>query len=124
MTAAPLHQRVRSHSWLLVGSAVLLSILVCTTVYWLDLQQRHTLRAALTEVEDLREARIDLSKGFLHLTLAGQPGSSFGQAEGLALLRQSIASLDRAAMRLGADQKDAAASFDNSVSRFETILAR
>ncbi|TGU71574.1 PAS domain S-box protein [Geomonas terrae] len=124
MTAAPLHQRIRSHSWLSVGSAVLLSILVCTTVYWLDLQQRQTLRAALTEVEDLREARIDLSKGFLHLTLAGQPGSSFGQAEGLALLRQSISSLDRATMRLGADHKDAAASFNDSVSRFETILAK
>ncbi|WP_129126451.1 hybrid sensor histidine kinase/response regulator [Geomonas oryzae] len=124
MTAAPLHQRVRSYSRLSVGSAVLLSILVCTTVYWLDLQQRHTLRAALTEVEDLREARIDLCKGFLHLTLAGQPDSPFGQAEGLALLRQSISSLDRAAMRLGADQKDAAASFNNSVSRFETILER
>ena len=124
MTAAPLQQRILSYSLLSVGSAVLLSILVCTTVYWLDLQQRHTLRAALTEVEDLREARIDLCKGFLHLTLAGQPGSSFGQAEGLALLRQSISSLDRAAMRLGTDQKDAAASFNNSVSRFETILAK
>lgn len=45
---------------------------------------------------DLREARLDLARGFLHLNLAEHPGSPFRREEGLALLDQSIAALREA----------------------------
>jgi len=42
---------------------------------------------------DLREARLDLARGFLRLTLASDPHSPFRREEGMALLDQAIAVL-------------------------------
>lgn len=121
--SAPASPRLFSHSLLWIWSAILLSVLVCTTVFWLHVLQRQTLRMALSELENIRQARIDLGKGFLHLSLAGSPDSPFGQAEGLALLQQAISSFDHALAGLGGVEKDSADAFRQSVGAFEARLA-
>lgn len=69
---------------------------MCLVLTWLHFDQETTVRRARYLLTDLREARIDLAKGFLHLTLAGAPQSPFRVDQGLALLQQSILTLQDA----------------------------
>ncbi|RJX34781.1 MAG: PAS domain S-box protein [Desulfurivibrio sp.] len=117
----PSHQRparLLCHSLLWVWSTILLAVLVGAMVSWLYVQQRQTLRTALSELENIRQARIDLCKGFLHVSLAGSPDSPFGQPEGLSLLQQAITSFDQALAGFGGVEKDSASAFQRSVADF------
>ena len=66
-------------------------------VFLIALQSRQTsrLEAAVADVRQLREARLDLTQGFLHLRQAGRPGAPYTRAQGLALLRQAIRDMRR-----------------------------
>ena len=59
------------HSRFWIWGAILLSALVCAMVSWLHLEQRHALDQALDKLQNIRQARIDLGRGFLHLSLGG-----------------------------------------------------
>ena len=107
-----------------IWSAVILSFLVCIMVTWLHVQQKRELRTALKSFETIRQARIDLTKGFLHLSLASAPGSPFGRAQGLVLLRQAISSFDNSLALAGRPNKSVADDFHKSVDDFEGHLAQ
>lgn len=82
------------HSRLWIWCVLFLSFLVCFVVSYIHYEQHHTIRLTLDELSNFRQARLDLSKGFLHVTLADLPDSPFGQAEGLALLKQAISTFE------------------------------
>jgi len=111
-----------SRLWL--WSVVLLSFLVCLMVTWLHVQQKAALSEALANLDNMRQARIDLTKGFLHVTLADTPGSPFGQTEGVALLRQSITSFAYSFQDLEKADPQMMEAFQRSVNAFEESLAR
>lgn len=116
----------RSWAW----GAILASVLVCAAISWIHLQQRRVLARTVNALQDVRQARIDLAKGFLHTSLAGDMASPFNRDQGLALLEQSIASLDdalrRSASRPAPPNSSAAASltaFRDGVRVFRARLA-
>ena len=111
-----------SRLWL--GSVVLLSLLVCMMVTWLHVQQKAALNQSLANLDYMRQARIDLAKGFLHVSLADMPESPFGQTEGIALLRQSITSLNHSVHDLKNADPQIVHEFEQSVAAFEESLAR
>ena len=82
---------VRFWTWL----AILLSVAVCLAIARLHYQQERRLGRAERVLTDLREGRIDLAKGFLHLTLADDPRAPFRREEGLALLDQAVSAVEK-----------------------------
>ncbi|WP_200374408.1 ATP-binding protein [Thiocystis violacea] len=102
--------------------AVLLALGVCALLFWQHSDQREALQVTARNLEDIRRSRIDLAKGFLHLSLAEHPGSPFGEDSGAALLRQSIASFQRSlepAASVGAPELE---RFRRSAGEFERLL--
>ncbi len=83
-----------SHPW--IWAAIVLSILICGAITWLNYEQRDTITQTERVLEEVRQARIDLAQGFLHVSLAGDPRAPFRRAEGLALINQAIAGLQQA----------------------------
>ncbi|MCP5277028.1 MAG: PAS domain S-box protein [Thiobacillus sp.] len=76
------------------GTAILLAACIVVLLGWLHLEQRQIQQAAVQLMSDVRTARVDLAKGFLHATLAKGVELPHRRNEGLALLRQAIASLE------------------------------
>lgn len=99
-----------------------MSVLVCVALVWMHLVERRTLAGALEDLGNIRQARIDLSKGFLHVCLAGYPDSPFSLEEGMALLGQSIDSLDRSRESLERVGRDSQEGFKESVAAFQDEL--
>ncbi|MFH1035568.1 MAG: PAS domain-containing protein [Pseudomonadota bacterium] len=119
---APAWSSLSARSRMVVWGAILLSTLVCAMVAWLHAQERQTLRTALRELENIRQARIDLGQGFLNISLASSTEMPFGRAEGLALLRQAVSSFEQALAELGDVDQGATRDFAHSVAVFETLL--
>jgi signal transduction histidine kinase/PAS domain-containing protein len=108
--------------WRWIWAAVVLSITVCLLISWLYYQQRRALGQSIALIESLRQARIDLTEGFLWATLADDQTMPFDRQQGLALLTQSIQSFDSSAALL--DQHDASVvRFRQQVEAFRTQLA-
>jgi PAS domain S-box-containing protein len=101
-----------------------LSILVCCALSWLFVQQHRTLELTLSELENFRQARINLSNGFLHVSLSDYPNSPFGKAEGYVLLQKAASSFNQSLSRLGITDKESTADFERSVKRFEEYLSQ
>jgi PAS domain S-box-containing protein len=80
---------VRFWTWTVAA----LSLAVCLAITALHYTQEATLHQSRQLLSSLREARIELGKGFLHLTLAGDPRSPFHQEKGIAYIDQAIASM-------------------------------
>ena len=76
--------------------AVLASALICGAISWLHFRQQQVLGQTVEVLRNIRQARIDLAKGFLHTSLAGDPASPFNRDQGLALLQQAVTSFDDA----------------------------
>ncbi|MEO0034360.1 MAG: hypothetical protein RLZZ501_383 [Pseudomonadota bacterium] len=81
--------------WILL--AVLLGAVVVGLLSWLHFEQRASLQQAAWRLGELRQARLDLGRGFLQASLDdGQGGSPFSREAGLALLLQAVGSFERA----------------------------
>jgi PAS domain S-box-containing protein len=124
--AAPLLPRFRFlyNSRLWIWCAIILSFLVCAVVALLYCQQRQTVQLSLREREHLRQARIELGKGFLQLSLAGKANVPFNRAQGLALLRQAVVSFEQAQAHLPGVDEPAGKAFRDSVARFQGLLGQ
>lgn len=83
-------------AWLVVGAAVA----VCAWLLWFQARQVQRTEQTLVIIRELRDARVDLIKGFLHLVQSGEPGAPFSREQGLAMLRQAVDKLQHAAERL------------------------
>lgn len=110
----------RSRYWT-VG-AVAVSILVCALMTALHFQHGLAMQSALDDLENLRQARIALGKGFLHLSLGGNASAPFNHEEGLALLRQAVTALGKSLSRLGRADAETVAAFRGNVAKFEGLL--
>lgn len=93
-----IHARV-SHrlgvmSWVWI---MLLASVLCTgAVVWIQDRQQSLLDYFSAQQALVRNARIDLAKGYLHASLANSPQSPYDRAEGLALLDQASVNLVKA----------------------------
>lgn len=111
-----------THSQHWMWLAIFLSVAICAAVSVIHVQQRQTLRLGLSELESIRQARIDLGMGFLHISMAREQDSPFGRPEGLALLKQAIASFEQGLLRLGLNESEHGRQFRASVENFEREL--
>lgn len=76
--------------WLFV--VIFLSLLVYASITWLHFNQKKELTQKIVVLENIKHARIDLAKGFLHIGLANKSESPFKKEIGLAFINQSIVS--------------------------------
>ena len=112
--------------WL--GSALVLAAAACAALAWLHHARRGTMERARGMVVAIRDARIDLAKGFLDLTLAADEHSPYRREEGLALMDQAVAAFREAGQDLWASASlpgapdGLAEAFDARVARFRQLL--
>ena len=107
--------------WRWVWAAMLLSALVCGLISWLYYQQRQTLARSITTLDTIRQARLDLTKGFMQVTLAADPTMPFDREQGMALLDQSIRAFDSSAALLN-ENEELVLHFQRDVSIFRSKL--
>jgi PAS domain S-box-containing protein len=84
-------------SMFLVGLAVVLSILICGLVSYIYYQQKLIIAQTTEQLEDFRQARVDLARGYLYSVLSTTPGSPYDIHQGQALLEQAVNSMEHAA---------------------------
>lgn len=88
-------ERIGSIAWVWVILAA--ALLTFSGIMWVQKQQDLLASHLIQEEAFLCQARLDLGQGYLHVTLGGQPESPFDQAQGLAFIGQSHATLEQAA---------------------------
>jgi len=88
------------------------------------------MREAISSLENLRQARIELANGLLHVALSDEPSSPFERVEGMALLRQAMSALEESVRTiengsggpLVLQPEGATTAFRNSLSSFQARL--
>ena len=70
-------------------AVIISSLLICFSIYWIYLQQNNRIKHEIAVLEHIRQARIDLTKGFLHIGLAGNLDSPFREEIGIAYINQA-----------------------------------
>jgi PAS domain S-box-containing protein len=109
-----------------IWGAVAMSVVLCIIISWLHLQQHDTLQRTAAAVDTIRQARIDLSQGFLQVTLGVDASSALEREAGLVLLRQAIASIENAVLGAGRDSasghgfRQHAAEFNERLQRWSS----
>jgi len=89
---------IRLWTWAVLA----LSLGVCLSITFLHYSQETRLHRSRQLLRNFREARIDLAKGFLNLTLANNdPRSPFRPEEGIAWLNQAMSVLKEADTQFG-----------------------
>lgn len=68
---------------------IISSILICFGISWIYMKQKMAIKHEVIVLENIRQARIDLAKGFLHIGLAGDARSPFKQEIGIAYINQA-----------------------------------
>ncbi|MBI1395766.1 MAG: PAS domain-containing protein [Betaproteobacteria bacterium] len=81
------------HRWSAWG-VVLASVLICTIIGWLHFEQQRALDRTTRTLDRLLEARLDLSRGFLHLMNDDDAVTPFDRQKGIALLHQALVSFE------------------------------
>ncbi|WP_051307137.1 PAS domain-containing hybrid sensor histidine kinase/response regulator [Desulfomicrobium escambiense] len=105
-----------------VFAAVLLALCSVGLLAWMHWVQTTALRQTTAYLGELRQARIDLAKGFMQASLGADPQSPFSQDAGMNLLRQALRSFEASAARL--DPADAAETeqYARSIRSFSLLL--
>ncbi len=116
--------RLLHKSWVWILSALLLSVLTCVAVVTTHVNEKRALRSAMESLDDFRQARLDLYKGFVHLSLAGASDTAFSQADGRALLSQAIRSFEQSLAHLQEDASGSADEFRRTSAVFQERLDR
>lgn len=91
--------------WIAITLAT--SVLICTGVVALHVLHKQALERSTAIIRDLRQARVDLAQGFLHVSLGGAPRSPWQREQGLALLAQALADFERSLGALPARSENA-----------------
>ena len=76
-------------------SAVLCTMALGVLIVALQSRQAERAKEAFASTREMREARLDLSKGFLHLTQAGAANAPYAREQGLALIAQATKRLEQ-----------------------------
>jgi PAS domain S-box-containing protein len=113
MTGTDQHDRTSvlaaaaAHIRLWIWGVLVMSIAAFSALAWINLRDEAARAKALAVVRDFREARIDLAQGLLHVSLGGGQEAPFDRSQGIALLQQALASLDRAVVAAALPQEEA-----------------
>lgn len=110
----------RSHVW--AWGAVIVSIVVCFMVGWIHVQAQRMLNQFLSNLENVRQARIELNRGFLQFSLGDVSAGPFDSENGLALLNQSMESFESTLESLSEMRGASRENFRASVSEFRHQL--
>jgi PAS domain S-box-containing protein len=86
--------RVRGETEHWMWGLLIFALIAGATVAGLHFNQQHINQTVVSALMALRDARIELTKGFLHMSSAGQPGLPYDARQGLALMNQALDSLD------------------------------
>jgi|GEM_PF-954407 len=106
----------------LIPVVILVSALLCAGLAWLYVEHRSAIKSATAVVDEIHWARVELGKGFLHLSQDGGPGSPFDRGKGLVLLRQSLSSFEKAMRDLGLFGTGQWEEFRARIRSFQTRL--
>ncbi|MFT3739961.1 MAG: ATP-binding protein [Breznakibacter sp.] len=71
-------------------AAIVLSVIICVLIVYLHYRQKEVLIRSAQTIDDFRQARIDLAKGFLYCGLSEDKLSPFDQNEGIAYIDQAV----------------------------------
>ncbi|MTJ80531.1 MAG: PAS domain S-box protein [Telmatospirillum sp.] len=112
--------RISSGQLLILSLSLALSII--GMVSWLHFSQRQAYQSASSQLQELRQTRIDLARGFLAISLAGGTDTPFRREDGVALLRQSIEDFERSSHVMPGLLPDDAAAFQQSADVFRRQL--
>ena len=94
-SALPVSVLVPRSRWQFAAwASALLAVLVLAGIAWREAELRHELAHDQAAFAQLLTARMDLSRGFLHFSLAGNALSSFDRAQGESLVRQALDTFD------------------------------
>ncbi len=104
--------------WAVVG----MSVCVACLMTWLHFSHQTSLRRAVAVLEDMRLARIELTKGFLFVSMATGPESPFQREHGLVLLEQALRTFEKCAAGLEQEYGQRLASFRTHVETFRSSL--
>ena len=77
-------------TWLIF--AIISSLLICLSITWIYFAQKQTIKKERLISENIRQARIDLAKGFVNICLSGNTDSPFKEDAGMAYINQSVTS--------------------------------
>ncbi|MCE1253907.1 MAG: PAS domain S-box protein [Anaerolineae bacterium] len=83
---------LNTYTWL--WTVVILAALVCGMISWVHYQYQELSEKTSFNLGEIRQARVDLAKGFLYLNLTNDPSTIFNRDEGLALINQSINTIE------------------------------
>lgn len=111
---------VSSRHWF--GLAFGLAALIIGLLSWLHFTHSHELQTASLHLRELRQARIDLTKGFLTTLLADNPAKLFRRDQGETLITQATESLENLTATVHAMQSDEVTAFRNKVKAFRQRL--
>ncbi len=100
----------------------LLGMLVIGLLSWLHYTQHRVLHESSQQLAELRQARIELTQGFLQISLADKPEAPFSRDDGQALLRQSIDTFERTLVSLHMQGSPEAENFRRRVEAFRQRL--
>ena len=109
----------RAWTW----GAIVLAAFVIALIALLVLRHQEAMELVTRRVESVQQARIDLAKGFLHVSLAGDPSAPSDPVEGAALVQQALAAFDSALTVLEPAGGEATAAFRRSAGAFGDRLA-
>src|SRR5690242_9579428 len=116
--------------YLLTRLGVFFSLSVCCGISWLRYEQAAVMTSSEKMLEKINQARVDLAKGFLYVTLAEGAQTSFRREEGLALIDQAITLLEETNLPLQAGTNNSHqkvhshATFDKAVTTFRAELSQ
>ncbi|MBI5688949.1 MAG: PAS domain S-box protein [Verrucomicrobia bacterium] len=105
-------------------AALAAALLVTGLVGWLHFQQRQTFERETAQQRHVRQARVNLNRGYLLASLTSDPAFPFNRDEGLALIRQSIADFASTLKDVAPDVRQTAAAFRTLAGDLDTALAR
>lgn len=74
--------------WLII--IISSSIMICASITWIYYQQKNTSEQEILVLENIRQARVDFTKGYLHIGLSGDIKSPFKQEIGITYINQAI----------------------------------
>jgi len=79
----------------LIWVVIILSLLLFLSIAFMHFKQKKVIENTLLHLENFRQARIDLAKGFLFICLDNDSSSPYSSSQGLALINQSINSFKK-----------------------------
>ncbi|GAB6126065.1 PAS domain S-box protein [Humidesulfovibrio idahonensis] len=118
----PAERKPRQGHWEIWG-IIGLSLLVCGLVAWVHLAHQERLTEATQRQDALRQARVELARGLLALSLAGGADSPYQRDQGMALIDQSLRSFQESLTARNTTDAASAAHFQQSARAFQNALA-